>query len=119
MVHRFIRSPQAKDECRLIAAQIVDGSLLRPINRYDHIGAERLSAQAVALIVKRRAAAAGLDPSLYSGHSLRAGFATNAAGVGASATSIRAQTGHRSDAMLQRYIRHSQLFHDNPNAKMR
>jgi hypothetical protein len=36
-----------------------------------------LSAQCVALIVKRYAERAGLDPRGFSGHSLRAGFCTS------------------------------------------
>ena len=44
---------------------------------------ERLSDRSVAQIVKRRAEAAGFDPSLFSGHSLRAGFVTSALHHGA------------------------------------
>ena len=95
-------------------AEITTGALFRRINRYDQLQPQRLTAQSVALIIKQRAMSAGFDPSLYSGHSLRAGFVTNAANSGASSSSIRVQTGHKSDAMLQRYIRNSQLFTDNP-----
>ncbi len=97
------------------AAGISSGALFRQVNRYDQVLPHRLKAQSVALIVKERAAQAGLDPTLFSGHSLRAGFVTNATNSGASSSSIRAQTGHQSDAMLQRYVRNSQLFSHNPN----
>ncbi len=60
-----------------------------------------------------RAAAVGLDPSRYAGHSLRAGLATSAAAAGVSSWKIRAQTGHASDAMLRRYIRDGEMFVDN------
>lgn len=99
----------------LNAADIQSGALFRGISRYGQVRADRMTAQSVALIVKRCVTAAGLDAARYSGHSLRAGFATSAAMAGASSMSIRAQTGHTSDAMLQRYIRSSQLFTDNPN----
>jgi len=102
----------------LQAAGITAGPIFRRVDRYDHLLPQRLSAQSVALIVKQRASEAGLDPREFSGHSLRAGFATSAAKGGASPSSIRAQTGHTSDAMLQRYIRNSQLFTDNPNLKI-
>jgi integrase len=72
----------------------------------------------VALIVKQCASAVGLDAARLSGHSLRAGFVTNAAGRGASTSSIREQTGHHSDAMVQRYIRAQQGFKDNPISKI-
>lgn len=100
------------------ASGITSGALFRQVNRYDQLLPHRLTAQTVALIVKQRAAAAGFDARLFSGHSLRAGFVTNAANGGATPASIRAQTGHKSDAMLQRYIRNSQLFSNNPNLKI-
>lgn len=97
---------------------IVEGALFRRVNRYDQLLPPRLTAQSVALIIKQRAELAGFDPAHFSGHSLRAGFVTNAAKGGASSSSIRTQTGHKSDAMLQRYIRNSQLFRGNPNLKI-
>ena len=100
------------------AAGITTGALFRQVNRYDQLLPHRLMAQSVALIIKNRAEHAGFDPTLFSGHSLRSGFVTNAAKRGASSSSIRAQTGHTSDAMLQRYIRDSKLFADNPNLKI-
>jgi site-specific recombinase XerD len=102
----------------LTAAEIGSGPLFRRINRYDQVLKDRLSPQSVALIIKQHARSAGLDPARYAGHSLRAGFATHAARAGASSISIRAQTGHKSDAMLQRYIRDNQLFRDNPNQRI-
>jgi integrase len=70
----------------------------------------------VALIVKRRAKAVGLDPARYAGHSLRAGMATSAAAAGASERVIMSQTGHCSADMVRRYIREGSLFASNPAA---
>ena len=50
---------------------------------------------------------------LVKTHRVRAGFATSAVMAGASTFKIRAQTGHKSDAMLGRYIRDGNLFTDN------
>jgi len=88
-------------------------AVFRPVNRYGVLSDYRLSSEAVSLIVKHRIAAMGLDPAAYSGHSLRAGFATSAARVGVPTWRIRAQTGHASDAMLSKYIRDGRLFKDN------
>lgn len=99
----------------LEVAELESGPLFRPLNRYQQVIAKRLSSQCVATIIKHRASEVGLDPTVLSGHSLRAGFVTDAAQRGASTTRIRDQTGHQSDAMLQRYIRNSQLFQNNPN----
>ena len=67
----------------------------------------------MAIIVKERAGAVGLNACNFSGHSLRAGLVTSAAQAGVSAWKIKAQTGHRSDAMLNRYVRDARIFIDN------
>lgn len=94
-------------------AGITGGSVFRPVDRHGRIATGRLSGEAVSVIVKERLAAIGIDPADYSGHSLRAGFATSAAQAGVSWWKIRAQTGHSSDAMLARYVRDGELFIDN------
>jgi integrase len=105
--------PVAALERWLEAAGIEDGPLFRRVDRHGRVSAERLSAEAVCIVVRERVAAAGYDPTEYSGHSLRAGFATSAAQAGVSSWRIRQQTGHASDAMLARYIRDGELFIDN------
>ncbi len=55
--------------------------------------------------MKRRSAAAGLDPSRLGGHSLRAGFVTAAWRAGADTAAIMRQTGHRSAATVTDYVR--------------
>jgi integrase len=94
-------------------SRITDGPLFRPITRHGKIENSALSAHAVAIIVKDRANAIGLDVSKFSGHSLRAGLVTSAAQVGVSMWKIRQQTGHKSNVMLNRYIRDANIFLDN------
>jgi integrase len=101
----------------LEVAGIDAGAIFPPFNRRGRMPG-RLSGYAVALIVKRYAAAAGLDPAKYAGHSLRAGLATAAAIGGASERSIMKQTGHRSVNMVRRYIRDADLFRENAAAKV-
>jgi integrase len=60
----------------------------------------------------------GLDSRDYSGHSLRAGFAASAAIAGASERAIMNRTGHRSAAMVRRYIRDGNLFRENAAARV-
>ncbi|MBO9555127.1 site-specific integrase [Cellulomonas sp.] len=71
-----------------------------------HGGAEEpISGSAVARMLRRRAQAAGM-PERITGHSLRAGHATEAARGGVSLERIVAQTRHRHLAMLiEHYIR--------------
>jgi site-specific recombinase XerD len=93
--------------------RITEGAAFRPVDRHGHIGITRLSGQAVALVLKRHAARAGLDPGEVAGHSLRAGLATSAAAVGVPERVIAEQTGHKGTAMLRRYIREGSLFREN------
>ena len=97
----------------LAVARIEAGPVFRPVDRHGRVASERLSGEAVSLIVKERVAAANIDPAGFSGHSLRAGFATSAVQAGVSTLKIRSQTGHASDAMLARYVRDGELFVDN------
>ncbi len=87
--------------------------MFRPVDRHGRIASGRLSGEAVSLIVKERVAAANIDPSGFSGHSLRAAFATSAVQAGVSTFKIRQQTGHASDTMLSRYVRDGELFLGN------
>lgn len=100
----------------LSRSAIETGPLFRPVNRHGYVLARRLSGEAVSLIIKERVVAANIEKSGYSGHSLRAGFATSAAMAGASTWKIRAQTGHASDTMLARYVRDGDMFTDNAAA---
>jgi site-specific recombinase XerD len=77
----------------LAAAGIVEGRLF-PV-----------SAQTVALIVKRAAQAAKLDPAFFSGHSLRAGFVTSALENGADVLKVMDVTRHKSVQTLKGYDR--------------
>ena len=97
-------------------ACITEGPLFRSIDRHGRIASDRLSGDAVSTIIKKRLFDAGFDPASFSGHSLRAGFATSAAMAGASSWKIRQQTGHASDTMLTRYIRDGDMFTDNAAA---
>jgi len=94
------------------------GPLFRGINRHGRLAAGRLTAQSVALVVKRLAAQAGMETRNLAGHSLRAGLATAAAAAGVPERSIMAQTGHRSLATLRKYIRQGSLFLENAAAKV-
>jgi hypothetical protein len=58
-----------------------------------------MSGDAIAGMIQRRAAAARFTPAQVAqlgGHSLRAGFVTEAFRAGADAHAIMRQTGHRS-----------------------
>ena len=73
----------------------------------------KLSDKSVALIIKKYAQIAGLDPTKYAGHSLRSGFATTAAEFGAEERNIMSMTGHKTTQMVRRYIQEANLFKNN------
>lgn len=97
----------------LEAGEVKDGPLFRAVDQHGHVSKTGLSDRSVALIVKRAAKAANLDETRFSGHSLRAGLATAAAKAGKDTAAIMRQTGHRSEAMVRRYIRAATVFSDN------
>ena len=79
----------------------------------------KISDKSVALIIKKYAEKAGLDPSKYAGHSLRSGFATTAAEFGAEERNIMAMTGHKTTQMVRRYIQEANLFKNNALNKIK
>lgn len=102
---------------RGISGECGDASF-HPIDWLDRVQSSRLSGDAVPIIIRDRMSAAGFDPTGFTGHSLRAGFATSAAKAGVPSYKIRQQTGHKSDAMLGRYIRDGELFNGNAAAAL-
>jgi integrase len=100
----------------LLKAGITKGPVFRPLMKSGKLREGRISPGVIASIVKQHISRIGRDPSSYSGHSLRAGFATEAARLGVSKWKIKAQTGHLSDSALDRYIRQGELhLTDAPN----
>ncbi len=102
----------------LSKAEIKEGPLFRGFLKNEKISKKRMSDKAVNLIVKKYAAAIGLDPDLYGAHSLRHGFATYAAMHGIEERLIMKQTRHRSVEMVRRYINEADLFTNNPISKI-
>lgn len=97
----------------LQAAGIVDGPIFRRIGRGDRLTPDVLTARSVALIVKRYAAAAGLDVAKLSGHSLRAGFITSAADNRASISRIMEVSRHRDPRSVETYVRRADRYSDH------
>jgi integrase len=97
----------------LTTSGIVDGAIFRQVRKGGHLG-EPLSPAAVRDIVRERAKLAGL-PEVFSAHSLRSGFVTEAAVQKVPLADTMAMTGHRSVASVVGYYRPS---NDNPAAKL-
>ncbi|MEQ1711886.1 MAG: site-specific integrase [Hyphomicrobium sp.] len=90
--------------------------LFRPIDKAQRIGAGRLTDRSIARIIKDRieahASASGSTPAeaadlaaQFSGHSLRAGYATAAASKDVPTYRIQQHTRHKTAEMVARYVR--------------
>jgi site-specific recombinase XerD len=100
----------------LDAAGIEAGPIFRPINKAGTVAASRLTCRSVANFVKAYAGRAGFDASTFSGHSLRSGFLTSAAGKGASIFKMMDVSRHKSVDTLRGYVRDAELFKDHAGA---
>ncbi|CAB4907384.1 site-specific integrase [Rhodococcus kroppenstedtii] len=82
--------------------------LFRSVRKNGNLSTTPLSGAAVHAVIRRRAADAGYDPHTVAqlgGHSLRAGFVTQAFRNGADAHAIMRQTGHTTPGMVEIYAR--------------
>lgn len=97
----------------LDGAGINAGPIFRAVNKAGTVASNGLSAQSVADLVKAYAKRAGYDASTFSGHSLRSGFLTSAAGNGASIFKMMDVSRHKSVDTLRCYVRDAELFKDH------
>ena len=95
------------------AGNWVTGPVFRRISKAGNVHANALNDATIARLIKAYALKAGLDPSLYSGHSLRRGLATTAAKEGKPRHKIKVQTRHKTESMVAAYIDDNELFKDN------
>lgn len=101
----------AKDWLALL--QDDNGPLFRPIAKGGHIGDSRLSDRTVGDLVKFYVGGIGLDAEAFSSHSIRAGLISSCAMAGVASWVIKRTTGHKSEEMVQRYIRPTEAFSYN------
>ena len=71
-----------------------DSHIFLKVSRWGSVSQTPLRPASVALVVKKRAKAAGLDPSLFSGHSLRSGLITEGLARGIALSDLADQAGH-------------------------
>ena len=107
-------------ETWLADAEILGGPVFRSFalprgrgDRVERLQERRISGRDVARIIQRYTTAANLTGD-YGGHSLRAGFITSAAQRKVPEVDVQRVTGHRSVAILRRYVRRATIFEDAP-----
>jgi integrase len=91
----------------------------RAVSKWGLFRNTGISPTAVGKAVARRALAAGLGEDGWSGHSLRAGFVTEARNAGATDVEIMNQTHHTNAATLQIYDREYTPLVRNAVTRMR
>ena len=95
------------------AAGISEGRVFRRLTPHGRVTDTALSEQSVALVMKKRSAAVGYDPALFAGHSLRAGFLTEAGRTGATLFKMKEHSRHKSIEMLSAYVRDEEAFRNH------
>lgn len=105
--------PVAHYRAWLDRAGITEGPVFRKLTPQGRLTAKPMSAHGAALVVKQAAAAAGYDPAAFSGHSLRAGFLTEAGRQNASLFKMREHSRHASIDMVAEYVRDHERFREH------
>jgi site-specific recombinase XerD len=113
-----VACPVAAYKAWLGAANISTGAVFRPIAKGQRLLKSRLTDRSVANIVKFHAARIGLDPVIFSGHSLRSGFLTSAAARGASIFKMMDVSRHKSLETLRGYVRDAELFQNHAGSDL-
>ncbi|MEG8222904.1 tyrosine-type recombinase/integrase [Sphingomonas sp. HH69] len=92
------------------------GPLFTRIGTKGEFTTAAMSDRSVARLVKRYASLQGLDPATIAGHSLRAGFLTEAARTRASLAKMQEVSRHKSLKVLLGYVRSAERFDDHAGA---
>ena len=97
----------------LAQAGIEEGPVFRRLTPQGRLTTQAMSAQGVALVVKAAALNAGYPPAMFSGHSLRAGFLTEAVRQNANLFKMREHSRHSSIDMVAEYVRDHERFREH------
>jgi len=100
-------------EAWLQAASISEGPIFREVDRHGKVGLIPPSDRSIARIVKRAIAGVGLDPKLFAGHLMRAGFVTSSLDRGVDAPKVMKITRHVKVDTLKIYDRRESGFDDH------
>lgn len=102
---------------RLIAWLMVRGSSAGPlfyqIDPQGRLTDQPMSDRSIARLIQKYAARTGLDPETVAGHSLRAGFLTEASRTGATIAKMQEVSRHKKVEVLMGYVRSAELFDDH------
>lgn len=89
------------------------GPLFYQIDPQGRMTKEAMSDRSIARLIQKYAGLASLDTGTVSGHSLRAGFLTEASRSGATIAKMQEVSRHRKVEVLLGYVRSAELFDDH------
>lgn len=92
---------------------VESGAVFRKLTPQGRLTDKPMSAQGVALVVKAAAVGAGYPPEMFSGHSLRAGFLTEAGRQNANLFKMKEHSRHSSLEMVAEYVRDHERFREH------
>jgi site-specific recombinase XerD len=89
------------------------GPLFYQIDPQGRLTDRPMSDRSIARLIQKYAGLVGLDPETVGGHSLRAGFLTEASRVGATIAKMQEVSRHKKVEVLLGYVRSAELFDDH------
>ena len=89
------------------------GPLFYQIDPQGRLTDKPMSDRSIARLIQKYAGRTGLDPETVAGHSLRAGFLTEASRTGATIAKMQEVSRHKKVEVLLGYVRSAELFEDH------
>ena len=89
------------------------GPLFYQIDPQGRLTDKPMSDRSIARLIQKYAGRVGLDPETVAGHSLRAGFLTEASRTGATIAKMQEVSRHKKVEVLLGYVRSAALFDDH------
>jgi site-specific recombinase XerD len=89
------------------------GPLFYQIDPQGRLTDQPMSDRSIARLIQKYAGRIGLDPEMFAGHSLRAGFLTEASRAGATIAKMQEVSRHKKVEVLLGYVRSAELFDDH------
>jgi len=89
------------------------GPLFYQIDPQGRLTDKPMSDRSIARLIQKYAGRTGLDPEMFAGHSLRAGFLTEASRAGATIAKMQEVSRHKKVEVLLGYVRSAELFEDH------
>lgn len=96
----------------LDASKITDGKIFRSIKKGGRSLGDGITTVDINRIVKKRCEKAGYDPDLYSAHSLRSGFVTEAGKQGCPIGDVMQMTTHTNVNTVMKYYRAGNIINN-------